>query len=113
MISDWYTWAIHFKTQWDRADAIASKKPYNPYPVQRNHVNHQSSKVDLYAMDVDSIHIKKLTKEDRENASRKDDAFDAGSLDTTQETAPLSKAITITLTPTPRPHQENPKNPGR
>ena len=33
-IDDWYTRAIHFKTQWDRADAIAHKKPYTPYPVQ-------------------------------------------------------------------------------
>ena len=56
-INDWYTQAIHFKTQWDRADAIASKKPYNPYPVQRNHANHQTPKVDPYTMDVDSIHI--------------------------------------------------------
>ena len=111
-ISDWYTRAIHFKTQWDRADAIASRKPYNPYPVQRSHANHQSPKVDPYAMDVNSIRIEKLTKEERENASRKDDAFDAESPDITQETAPLSKATTVTLTPTPKP-QENPKNPGR
>ena len=69
-IDKWYTHAIHFKTQWDRADAIASRKPYNPHPVQRNHhqnhTNHQSPKVDPYAMDVDSIHIEKLTKEERE-----------------------------------------------
>ena len=65
-INDWYTRAIHFKTQWDRADTIASKKPYNPYPVQRNHTNHQNPKVNPYAMDVDSIHIEKLTKEERE-----------------------------------------------
>ena len=65
-IDEWYTHAIHFKTQWDRADAIAPKKPYNPYPIQRNHVNHQSPKVDPYAMDVDSIHIEKLTQEERE-----------------------------------------------
>ena len=69
-INDWYIRAIHFKTQWDRADAIASRKPYNPYPVQRNHVNHQSPKVDPYAMDVDSIHIEKLTKEEREKCIR-------------------------------------------
>ena len=65
-IDGWYTRAVHFKTQWDRADAIASKKPYNPYPVQRNHANHQNPKVNPYAMDVDSIHIEKLTKEERE-----------------------------------------------
>ena len=33
-IDKWYACAIHFKTQWDRADAIANKKPYNPYPIQ-------------------------------------------------------------------------------
>ena len=68
-INDWYPHAIHFKTQWDRADAITSKKPYNPYPVQRNHTN-QSPKVDPYAMDVNSICIKKLTQEEREKCIR-------------------------------------------
>ena len=71
-INEWYTRAVHFKTQWDRADAIASKKPYNPYPVQRNHTNHQSPKVNPYAMDVDSIHIEKLTKEEREKCIREE-----------------------------------------
>ena len=66
-IDNWYAHAIHFKTKWDRVDAIAHKKPYNPYPIQRNHIlNHQSPKVDPYAMDVDSIHIEKLTQEEWE-----------------------------------------------
>ena len=72
-IDDWYTCAIHFKTQWERADAIAHKKPYNPYPTQKNHTPiHQSSnpKVDPYAMDVNSIHIEKLTQEEREKYIR-------------------------------------------
>ena len=66
MINEWYAWAVHFKTQWDRADTIASRKSYNPYPVQRNHANHQNPKVDPYAVDVNSIRIEKLTKEERE-----------------------------------------------
>ena len=65
-INEWYTQAIHFKTQWDRVDAITSRKPYNPYPIQKSHTNHQSPKTDPYAMDVDSIQIEKLTKEERE-----------------------------------------------
>ena len=65
-IDNWYTCAIHFKTQWETADAIAQKNPYNPYPTQRNHTNHHSSssKVDPYTMDVNSIHIEKLTQEE-------------------------------------------------
>ena len=70
MIDKWYTWAIHFKTQWDRVDAITSRKPYNPYPAQRNHTNHQTPKVNPYAMDIDSIQIEKLTQEEREKCIR-------------------------------------------
>ena len=54
-VNDWYSWAIHFKTRWDRADAIAHQKPYNPYSVQKNYTSHQSPKVNPYAMDIDSI----------------------------------------------------------
>ena len=60
-IEEWYAQAIHFKTQWDRADAIASRKPHNPYPVQKNHTNHQNPKVDPYTMDVDSICIEGIS----------------------------------------------------
>ena len=63
-IDDWYTQAINFKTQWDRANAIAHKKPYNPYPVQKNNTQ-QTPKVDPYTMDVDSVKLEKLTSEDR------------------------------------------------
>ena len=70
-IEDWYTHAIHFKTQWEKADAIAHKWPYNPYPTQKNHTNQNSSpKADPYTMDVDSIHIEKLTQEEREKCIR-------------------------------------------
>ena len=70
-IDDWYTHTIHFKTQWERADAVANKQPYNPYPIQRNHTpSHQNQKVDPYAMDIDSIHIEKLTQEEREKCIR-------------------------------------------
>ena len=66
-IDDWYTRAINFKTQWDRADAIAHKKPYNPYPTQRTNTHVQPTpKVDPYAMDVDAFKVEKLTKEERE-----------------------------------------------
>ena len=36
-IDDWFIHAVHFKTQWDRADAIPHNRPYNPYPTQKNH----------------------------------------------------------------------------
>ena len=54
--------------------------------------------------------LKNSPKKKERNASRKDDAFDAENPDTTQETAPLSRATTVTLTPTPKP-QEDLKNP--
>ena len=55
--------------------------------------------------------LKNLPKKKGKNASRKEDASDAGNPDITQETAPRSKATTVTLTPTPRHCQGNPKNP--
>lgn len=63
-----YKHTIHFKIQWDRADAIAHKCPYNPYPTQKSHMqNHQTQpKVNLYTMDVNCIHIEKLTPQERE-----------------------------------------------
>ena len=66
-IDDWYTQAINFKTQWDRADAVAHRKPYNPYPTQKNNTHTQQvPKVDPYAMDVDAVKLEKLTSEERE-----------------------------------------------
>ena len=66
-IDNWYTQAINFKTQWDRADAIACKKPYNPYPVQKNDTHaQQTPKVDPYAMDVNVVKLEKLTSKERE-----------------------------------------------
>lgn len=79
---------MHFKTQWDKADAITHKCPYNPYPTQKNHTqNHQNStpKVDPYAMDV-SVHIEKLTPQEREVHQRK-------LLPAMQETWPLWKQL--------------------
>ena len=61
-------------------------------------------------MDVNSIHIENSPKKKGKSASRKDNAFDAGNTDTTQEIAPLSKATTVTSTQ--KPHQGNLKNPG-
>ena len=104
MIDEWYTRAIHFKTQWDKADAIASRKPYNPYPVQRNHTNHQNPKVNPYTMDVNSLWIKKNSpKKKARNASERATAFDAENPDITQEIVPL--------TPTQKLHQEKSQEP--
>ena len=62
-IDDWYTRAINFKTQWDRADAVAQRKTYNPYPTQKSQPT-QNTKTDPYAMDVDAVKIEKLTPEE-------------------------------------------------
>ena len=70
-VDDWYTHTMHFKTHWDRADAITHKHPYNPYPTQKHTQNHQTQpKDDPYAMDVNSIHLEKITKEEREKYIR-------------------------------------------
>ena len=50
-IQGWYTRAIHFKTQWEKANTVTTCKPYNPYPTQKNH-NHSKPTPDTYAMDV-------------------------------------------------------------
>ena len=55
-IDDWYTQTINFKMQWDRADAIAHRKPYNSYPTQKTNTHvQQTPKTDPYAMDVDAV----------------------------------------------------------
>ena len=71
-IDDWYKCAIHFKTQWDKANAISHKHPYNPYPAQKSHTqNHQTQpKVDPYAMDINSTHLEKLITRERERCQR-------------------------------------------
>ena len=70
-IDDWYMRAINFKTQWGRADTIAQRKPYSLYPTQKTNTQAQSTpKADPYAMDVDAVKIKKLTKEERERCFR-------------------------------------------
>ena len=51
--------------QWDWADAIARKKPYNPYQKVSTHVQ-QTPKVDPYAMDVNAVKLEKLSNEERE-----------------------------------------------
>ena len=95
-IDEWYTRALHFKTQWDRADAIASKKP-------------QFKEATLTTKAQKPIHmpwtsplsaLKSLPKKKGKNASGKANAFDAGNPDITQEIAPLSKATMATLSPT-------------
>ena len=64
-IQGWYTRAIHFKTQWEKVNAVAAHKPYNPYPTQKNH-NHSKPTPDPYAMDVNTVHIERLTPQERE-----------------------------------------------
>ena len=51
--------------QWDWADAIAHKKPYNPYQKVNTHTQ-KTPKINLYAIDVDAVKLEKLSKEERE-----------------------------------------------
>ena len=110
-ISGWYTRAVHFKTQWDRADAIASKKPYNPYPIQRNHANHQNTKVNPYAMDIDSICIEKLTKEEREKCIKEGRCLWCRKPRHYSRNCTTFQSNNSNLSPMQRPHQGNLKNP--
>ena len=68
-INDWYKKAIHFQTQWDRADEIARRnvKPSHSYQT----FSPSSSKShDLNTMDVDAIKISKLTPEERKRCQK-------------------------------------------
>ena len=71
-IQEWYSKAIHFQTQWERAEKISKK---NQHPVQHSYqsfTSNPSSKAkDPNTMDVNIIRIEKLTPEERKHCIEK------------------------------------------
>ena len=63
----WYQQTLHFKQVWERTNEIAKGRnnPFIPFQDNRNN-NHTQKKQDPNAMDVDAIHIEKLTPEERQ-----------------------------------------------
>ena len=64
-IQEWYSKAIYFQTQWERAEEISKK---NQHPIQHSYqpFTPTSSKTkDPNAMDVDVVRVGKLTPEER------------------------------------------------
>ena len=86
-IDSWYKKAIHFQTQWDRADEIARRNVRPSHSYQMFSPSPSKSR-DPNAMDVDTIKISKLTPKERKRCQEKDSASAAGNLDTLATSAP-------------------------
>ena len=71
-IDDWYAKAIHFKTQWERADVLASKKPFQNTQRTYHHPQRPNpTPRDPNAMDIDAMQMpQKLTEEERQRCMR-------------------------------------------
>ena len=64
-IQEWYSKAIYFQTQWEQAEEITKR---NQCPTQHSYqsFNSNTSKAkDPNAMDVDVVHVGKLTPDER------------------------------------------------
>jgi hypothetical protein len=66
-IDQWYTKAVHFKNQWDKADYFAksSGSTYQYHQHQGKQSLPPKAPKDPFAMDVDSVRVGKLTDEER------------------------------------------------
>ena len=69
-IQEWYSKAIHFQTQWERAEEISRRNqcpihPYQPFPSTSTRTK------DPNAMDVDVVCVGKLTPEERKRCIKK------------------------------------------
>jgi len=69
-IDSWYKKAIHFQTQWDRADEIARRNVKPSHSYQTFSPSPSKSR-DPNAMDIDAIKISKLTPEERKRCQEK------------------------------------------
>ena len=80
-IQEWYSKAIHFQTQWERAEEISKR---NQCPVQHSYQSFTSTPKakNPNAMDVNVIHIGKLTPEERKQCIKKELCFHCQKQDT-------------------------------
>ena len=70
-IQEWYSKAIHFQTQWERAEEISRR---NQRPTQHSYQSFTPTSTrtkDPNAMDVDVVWIGKLTPEERKRCIEK------------------------------------------
>lgn len=68
-IEKWYTQALHFKHVWEKTNDIAKGEGSPFLPFQERNNNNQKiyqKKKDPNAMDVDAIHVKRLTPEEQQ-----------------------------------------------
>lgn len=71
-IEGWYTKAIHFKNQWERADVLDNRRKTFNTPHQKTYTPHHPTQPprDPNAMDVDAVRLKKLTDNERQCCMR-------------------------------------------
>ena len=69
-IDDWYSKAIHFQNQWDRAEQIAQQSGRSTQTFQSFSSSPRTTK-DSNAMGIDVIKVKKLTPEEQEECFKK------------------------------------------
>lgn len=71
-IEGWYTKAIHFKNQWERADVLDTRRKTFNSPHQKTYTPHRPTQAprDPNAMDVDAIRLEKLTDNERQRCMR-------------------------------------------
>ena len=64
----WYLQTLYFKHVWERTNKIAKGRnnPFLPFQDNRNNNNHTQKKRDPNAMNIDAIHIEKLTPEEQQ-----------------------------------------------
>ena len=69
-VEEWYSKAIHFQTQWERAEEIAQ---WNQQPIKGTYHSFSSppKNCDPDAMDVDVVKITRLTPEERKRCIEK------------------------------------------
>ena len=71
IIQEWYSKAIHFQTQWERAEEISRRNQCSTQHLYQPFTSNSSKTKDPNAMDVNIINIGKLTPEERKHCIEK------------------------------------------
>lgn len=97
-IEEWYNKAIHFKTQWERADILNNRKKTFSSPNQKTYTPHRQTQPlrDPNTMDVDAIRLENSPTMNNSAACTKAYASDVVNQDILQTDAKLMSAQTIT-----------------